>query len=146
MLIVQIALGIVLAVIILAFLPQILAAGFWLVIAAVAIGIVAGAVSTDMGRVVAGGAIVLVAIGWIVSQLNTGTEKKATAEGEQLSLRLRQDEAARKGEYEGTVVSEQSKDDAAYHKRMRWVSAGIVLGVFVVLPLVVTLIVAVIAR
>ncbi|MDP2132100.1 MAG: hypothetical protein Q8J99_00655 [Sulfuritalea sp.] len=131
MLILQIALGVVLGGIILVFLPQILSAGFWLFLAALAIGIVVAVISTDIGKGVAFGAIALVAVGWLFSQSTLETKKAAIAEPEKESTRLRQDDVARTDKYAAATLSERAKDDAAYHKRMTYVSAGIVAGIFV---------------
>ena len=67
MLILEIALGIVLAVIILAFLPQILAAGFWLFLAAVVIAVIVAASSSGIAQTLSVGMIILVCVAWAMA-------------------------------------------------------------------------------
>lgn len=70
MLILQVALGIVLAVIILAFLPQLFTAALWIALAVLAVGAIAAAIFTEVGQKIGIGAAVLVGLFWLFVKFN----------------------------------------------------------------------------
>lgn len=120
MLIIQIALGIVLAVIILAFLPQLFTVALWIVLAVLAVGAIAVAISTEVGRQIVIGIAVLVGIFWILAKFDAETKESKEAT-ERMS---NQDSVA--------------PADAEEQRRRNLLSAAIVTGI-VVLPYLVAL-------
>lgn len=81
MLIFQIALGIVLAVIILALLPYIVVAGFWVIVAALAVAIVAALIFSDAGQIVAVVAIALAGVAWMVKKQDQNIDEETSSPG-----------------------------------------------------------------